>query len=449
MEQQHQTTTPGSIWESNKMLIKGFLIGFFILIMLVPVAYIMSLVQERKQRQQEVVGEISSKWASKQNIIGPVIAVPYTLQPYVPGVEIDRVYYMYILPEQLSINGKMLPEVRHRSLYDVSLYRSDLTFSGVFDPAAIQKLGVQPGNIIWSDCMLMMGIDDTRGLEENITVNWNGTTHALEAGVRTGDSVIESGLSTKLALDAENKTAFTIHMKLKGSEYLYFTPVGKTTEVSLSSPWKTPAFDGQFLPSQTAEISDKGFSAKWKVLQVSRSYPQVWKETAKFDIKKSAFGVRLVQPADNYAKTERSVKYALLIIALTFVVFFFIEIMQKKQVHPLQYILVGIALCVFYTLLLSISEYTGFDPAYLIAASATVALIGLYVWSIFKKLAIAAGFTTALTGLYTYIFILIQLEDYALLYGSIGLFVILAVIMYYSRKVDWYGANKLMPSNHN
>jgi inner membrane protein len=243
-------------------------------------------------------------------------------------------------------------------------------------------------------------------------------------------------------VDSQQKIAFSISLKIKGSSFLYFTPTGKTTVASVSSTWKHPSFDGQYLPSQPATVSENGFSAQWKILQVSRSYPQVWTDANEFDINKSAFGVKLLQPTDGYAKTQRSVKYAIMIIALTFTIFFFVEIFQKRRVHPLQYILVGIALCVFYTLLLSISEYIGFNGAYAIASLATVSLIGLYVLGIFKKLQIAAGFATALGALYTYIFVLIQLQDYALLFGSVGLFVILAVIMYFSRKIDWYCATE-------
>ncbi len=445
METHQNFTNSGSIWESNKLLIKGLLIGFFVLIMLIPFAYIMSLINERKARQQEVTEEISSKWATSQNIVGPVIKVPYSLQPFKPGVE-TLVRYAYFLPEQLSVNGNVLPEHRHRSLYDVTLYRSSLSLSGSFDPSVVSRLGIPAENILWNDCVLLLGMNDTRGLEEDVQLQWNGITRPFTAGL-PGNGVVKEGVSINVPFDPQKKMTFNIGIKLKGSGSLFFTPVGKTTDVAISSPWKSPAFDGQYLPVRQATINDKGFNAQWKVLQVSRNYPQAWRDSDRYEIEKSAFGVKFLQTVDSYAKTERSAKYAILIIALTFAVFFFIEILQKRQIHPLQYVLVGIALCIFYTLLLSISEYTGFNWAYLIAACATIALIGSYVRSIFQKLSIAAGFTTALTALYAYIFILIQLEDYALLFGSIGLFVILAVIMYYSRKVDWYGTNRPAPSN--
>lgn len=431
---------PG-FYERNKTLLKGFLIGFLILLMLIPAAIVSNLVSERQERQAEVVKEVSSKWAGEQTIIGPIVIVPYKVYVQQGSATIAKTMYLNLLPESLLINGNAIPEVRRRSLYTVMLYRSDIELSGSFNPSEVQRWNIAPQDIMWEQSKLVLGLNDARGLEEEVVLNWDNTKKTMEAGV-INSGVVSSGLNTSVAFDSAGKASFNVRIKLKGSSRLYFTPVGKTTEVNLKSAWKSPAFDGQYLPDKPAVISADGFNAHWKILQVSRNYPQCWPSGNTYEVEKSAFGVKLIQPADGYAKTDRSVKYAILFIALTFTVFFFIEILQKKQVHPLQYILVGLALCIFYTLLLSISEYTGFNPAYFIAAVATVSLIGSYVWGIFKTFKIAAGFIFALGGLYTYIFILIQLEDYALLFGSIGLFVILAIIMYYSRKIDWYNTSK-------
>jgi inner membrane protein len=425
-----------SVWDRNRILLKGLLIGFLILIMLIPQVFISNLVNEREQRRQQVVEEVSSKWAGSQSITGPLLIVPYVKTNEKTHVPERR--NAYFLPDQLKINGSLLPEVRKRSLYSVTLYHSDLELSGRFDALPLQKLRIDPSEVLWNEVKLAVGIDDARGLEEEVRLDWNNTAAPMEAGVPE-NGVLNDGLSS--LVNTQNGGTFRIHIKLKGSDYLHFTPVGKTTEVTLQSPWKDPKFEGQYLPSQQAEVTDKGFVAKWKIMQVSRSYPQYWTKSD-MQISSSAFGVQLIQPADNYAKTDRSVKYALLFIGLTFVVFFFIELLQKKQIHPLQYLMVGMALCIFYTLLLSISEYTGFDPAYLIAATATVSLIGIYVWSIFRNGKTATGFIAALAALYGYIYMLIQLQDYALLFGSIGLFVILAVIMLYSRKIDWYNTGR-------
>ena len=427
-----------SFWERNRMLFKGLLIGFFILVMLIPVALLSGLVSEREQRQNEVIAEVSSKWATQQTVTGPVVVVPYIQKIDSSGKMTRR--NAYLLPEQLNIDGKLIPEQRHRSLYDVTLYRSSTQLTGIFDPAMFGKLDIPAENILWQDCYVMIGLNDARGLEEDVVMKWNGTPLALDAGLPE-NNVIKTGVSVAADLDLTKKTAFSVDLKLKGSSHLYFVPTGKTTRAKLSSPWKDPAFDGHYLPSTTAISKKDGFDAQWNILQVSRNYPQAWRDASTYDVEASAFGVKLVQPTDNYAKTQRSVKYAILIIALTFTIFFFLEVLQKKQVHPLQYVLVGIALCVFYTLLLSISEYTGFNLAYIISAVATVLLISLYTLGIFRQVKIAAGFAAALGGLYTYLFVLIQLQDYALLFGSIGLFVIIAIIMFYSRKINWYGTS--------
>jgi len=438
MDNNQFQSQPGFL-DRNRNIIKGFLIGFLILIMLIPTAFINNLVGERAQRQQEVTQEISSKWAGGQTIVGPLLVIPYQDFITKDGKVVTYRKNIFLLPEQLKVNSNLSPEVRHRSLYDVTLYRSSVLMNGNFNCRELQKLKINPENILWNDCRLLLGINDARGLEEEVKLNWNGQAISLEAGIPEND-VIQTGLSTAVILDTQHVVSFSLDLKLKGSELFYFTPVGKTTDVTVRSSWKDPAFDGQYLPVQSG-ISGKGVSASWKVLQISRNYPQCWTE-GKYDLKSSSFGVRLIQPTDGYAKTERSVKYAILFISLTFTVFFFLEIFQKQQVHPLQYILVGLALCIFYTLLLSVSEYTGFNPAYGIASFSTVTLISLYVWSIFKKGTMAAGFAAALGGLYTYIFILIQLQDYALLFGSIGLFIIIAVLMYFSRKIDWYSTGR-------
>lgn len=430
-----------NFWEANRLLIKGLIIGVLILVMMIPSALIFNLVQERAERQQQVIHEVSSKWAEPQTIVGPVLMLPYTeFSTDSKGQTTSSRSMAYFLPDKLDIQGGLTPEKRHRSIYDVTLYRSEITLNGNFDKLNLAALNIRPENVLWNEARLTMGLSDARGLEDEVPLTWNGSNQKLEAGVPEND-VLTAGLQAAVACSAEGSGTFSIKLKIKGSEYFYFTPLGKSTSVKLKSNWQNPAFDGKYLPNSTVDVSDKGFSATWKIQQASRPYPQQW-TNANQKLSESAFGVRLVQPTDNYAKTERSVKYALLFIGLTFAVFFFIELLQKKQIHPLQYFLVGVALTVFYTLLLSFSEYIGFNKAYAIAAVATITLIGLYVWSMFKHGKIAIGFTLALGSLYAYIFFLIQLQDYALLFGSVGLFVVVALAMYSSRKVDWYHIGK-------
>jgi inner membrane protein len=429
-----------SFSESNRTLIKTALIALLTLVMLVPAAFIRQLVNERQSRQQEVIQEVSSKWAQAQTIKGPVLMIPYVELVQQADKSVARVRKQaFFMPETLDISGKLDPHVKHRSIYDVTLYRSRIQLRGSFAPVDPARLGIAAESVLWDEAQLMTGIDDLRGLEEDIHLQWDSTNTILEPGLPE-NNVIRSGLSKKLVLVPGKAIAFQMDLKLKGSGQLYVTPLGKTTKVRLSSSWQHPSFEGKFLPSGEGTQTDSGFRADWSVLQVSSGIPTAFKDH--YDLDLASFGVRLLQPTDGYVKTQRSVKYALLFIGLTFTIFFFIEILQKKQIHPLQYLLVGMALCIFYTLLLSITEYSGFNNAYLISATATVTLVGLYAWSIFRQGKIALLFTAALTALYGYIFVLIQLEDYALLFGSIGLFFILAIIMFYSRKIDWYGTSR-------
>jgi len=223
---------------------------------------------------------------------------------------------------------------------------------------------------------------------------------------------------------------------LKGSQHLFFIPGGKTTDITLESDWKSPSFTGAFLPDER-EVNEEGFKASWNILHLNRNFPQFWTGN-KYAVEESAFGTELLLPVDNFLRSHRVARYAVLFLALTFLVFFFVEVLNHALIHPIQYLLVGVALIVFYVLLLSISEHIAFNWAYLIATAATLGLITTYTVSILKSRKLGMLLFSILAVLYTFIFILIQLEDYALLIGSIGLFVILAIVMYFSRKIDWY-----------
>ena len=257
------------------------------------------------------------------------------------------------------------------------------------------------------------------------------------------------GINVKLPTFTKNNSnithEFSFSLRLNGSRDLQFIPVGRTTEVTLKSDWNVPSFSGAFLPD-TREVTDNGFEASWKILDLNRGYPQAWIGN-KYNIYSSASGVNLLAGIEGYDKSMRSAKYALLVIALTFLVFFFVEVFNKKKIHPIQYILVGLAIVLFYALLISISEVAGFGLAYLISSVATLGLITLYSKSVLAHNRMAFIQGSILAFLYLFIYILLQLEDYALLIGSSLLFVILATIMYLSRKIDWYAISNNQESN--
>ena len=441
-----QTQTPDfnanqSRYQHNKTAIKAFITGALILIMLIPTAFISSLISEREQRQKEVVTEVSAKWAFAQTVTGPYLVIPYK-ESFVTdnNKTVVKTKNIVLLPENLSTDGKIQTEERPRSIYKVLLYKSDIRATGNFKvkiPTDIVR-----ENLVLKDAKLCIGINDFRGIEGPINIRFNGADIDLTPGLPTKE-IDENGLSATVGLTAENvesSLAFSYQLKLKGSERLSFVPLAGNSRFTLSSPWPNPSFDGNTLPSDR-KISDKGFSATWNFNKANLPFGTFLKD---FSLQKNnfSFGVSMLQPADQYAKTMRSVKYAILIIGLTFSLFFIVELMQKKPVHPVQYILVGLALVIFYTLLLSISEYIQFDYAYLISALATIFLISLYAKSHFKNWKSAAIFGSVLTGLYTFTFVLISLEDTSLIIGSIGLFIVLAVVMYASRKVNWYNTSE-------
>ncbi|MDR3062440.1 MAG: cell envelope integrity protein CreD [Dysgonamonadaceae bacterium] len=422
---------------------KGICIFILTLLLLIPMIMISELVRERQSRQKEVREEVSEKWANSQTLTGPILVIPYKKivesDPKTGNVKYGT-EYVYILPEKLDIEGVVSPQIRHRSIFDVTVYQSELTFKGHFAPFNPESQDIPASDFLPEKAMIYFGLSDFRGIEEQLSIRLDDKSYELNASDMLS-SLNSNGLSSPITLSSENLTtalSFNLKLNIKGSGDLRFTPVGKTNNTTLTSSWNNPSFTGSFLPNTPASISESGFSASWKVLYLNRNYPQIWKNQT-YDISKSNYGVSLLQSTDSYAKTERSVKYAILFIALTFGLYFFIEILQKKKVHPLQYGLVGIALCVFYTLLLSISEYISFDYAYLIASVATVTLITLYTKGAFGKWRIVSFFGIALSALYGFIYILIQLQDGALLFGSIGLFLLLAVSMYYSKKIDWHG----------
>ena len=432
-----ETQPTQSFWQKNKLILKSFFIGFLVLALLIPTFLIMYLVTERKDRKQEVTKEISNKWSAAQTITGPFLIVPYN--EVENNVQVKK--YLYILPELLDINGNIEPEIRYRSIYKVPVYTAKpLILKGKFSKNLLNSVNVNPALIRWNEAKLCVGITDLKGVKEQI-IKWNDQLLAMEAGMPES-SIAEQGISTSLPLDssflnAENN--FSVQLNLQGSDKLYFTPMGNSTTVHLTSPWNNPAFDGKYLPD-TEKVNKNNFEADWKISQFNRDFPKLFTNNSniKYSIAASAFGVILLSPFDAYAQTMRSLKYAILIIALTFFAYFFTEIFQQRPVHPLQYILIGMALVVFYILLLSISEYILFSMAYLIASSATIVLLSWYTYSIFKKKSTTAIFALLLSVLYLFIYVLIQMQDNALLFGSIGLFVLLVLAMYLSRKIDWY-----------
>lgn len=428
-----------SNWVRSSVTLKLMIIAFISLFLLIPSSMINSIIQERESLNWQAVTEVSSKWAGQQQINGPILTIPL-LYEHFEGTERNiQTRYFHLLPEDLDIQGSIEPQKLRRGIYEVAVYKSRLAISGSFD---LQTKFDEDGLLAvkYADAFLSIGISDLRGIEEEILFNWDQQKLEVDPGVNIS-GLFTSGITIPLPdleEQLEKTVAFDFDLNLQGSQNLSFVPLGNTTDVAISSDWTSPSFNGSFLPDQR-EITEQGFQANWKILQLNRNYPQSWMNNLQFNaINGSSFGVDLLVPLDDYQKSMRSVKYGIMTIALTFLTFFLIEVLNKKKIHPFQYILVGLALCLFYILLVSISEHTSFNSAFLVSASAVVSMITLYSATIFKRKKLTIFLLAILIGVYSFLFVTLQMADYALLLGSLGLTIILATTMYFTRNVNWY-----------
>lgn len=456
-------------WMQESITVKLISIGFLVLILLIPSSWIQDLMQERQGRAESVMSEISAKWSGNQTLSGPILVIPYKVRKKIDhgkdGVEIQEYIEKYfLLPETLDIQGKVTPTVLHRGIFDAAVYASSLNINANFDKPDFQSFKIADEMVLWKDAYMIFSITDLRGISENPLFNAGGLAKSSEPSSAVGVSVrkflkdistayprvaevsnesysdfssngIIAKLSWQSASDFKGNTSIKIN--LKGSTRLFFNPTGKTTTVQLAGPWSSPSFDGEFLP-ESREISDTNFSARWKILHYNRPFAQAWTD-ADVQLSGSEFGVKLVIPVDQYQKSIRTSKYGHLVIILTFVALFLVEITKKIRIHPFQYILIAAALIIYYTLLLSLSEQVGYNVAYAIASLATVTLICFYSFTFLTSRALVALFTSLLLIFYSFIFIIVLQQDFSLLIGSVGLFLIVAALMYFARKVNWYG----------
>ena len=435
------TTKAQNFTSKHSVILKVATITVLILLLLIPTSMIRFLISERKERQTEAVKEVGAKWGEAQTLLGPVLTVPYkSFDLDKNGQKINIVTHnAFFLPEELNITGSINPETRYRGIFEIAVYNAKLNFAGKFNNPDFS--GFKNIEIMAEKAFVTFGITDMRGIKELIQFKWNNENYVCESGTEI-DNVINSGVTIKIPeieKDDSDIYIFSFDISLNGSKNISFIPVGKETNVKLSSSWNDPSFDGAFLPDERT-INESGFTSSWKILQFNRNFSQNWIDKY-VDFSSSAFGVSLILPVDMYQKSDRSVKYAILFITLTFVVFFFIEILKKIKVHPIQYILIGVGLCLFYLMLLSLSEQIKFEYAYLIASAGIIGLLTFYSKSVFKNYGLPLLLSGVLIILYAFIYVLLQSEDYALLMGSLGLFLVLAIIMFLSRKINWYSIN--------
>ena len=439
-------------WIKTSSTARMMVIGFLSFILLIPLFFIEDLIKERSQRQESVTNEISKQWGNEVVIYGPILKVPYKTfkektiidqkTKKVTTETVEYIKYAFFFPNKLDINSQINPEIKKRGIYNTAVFNSKISINGMLDSLDFSEKEVKEENILWNKSKVILKTTNVKGVNKAIVFNINNKKYSLSSNGKNrynndGYYTLES---SHIPFKKEIKNAsFSLELNVKGSKEIRFVPIGKETTAQITSNWKTASFMGEFLPYNPDKISKNGFDAKWKVLDINRPFPQQHFDEIPF-LNEFDFGVNFKIPVDEYQKSERSAKYGFLVISLTFLLFFLIQTMSKIEMHPFQYLMIGIALLMFYTLLVSISEHSNFLKAYGIATISVISLITLYAKSILKSKRFISFVAISLTVLYGFIFVIIQLESYALLVGSIGLFIILASVMYVSRKIDWYNS---------
>jgi inner membrane protein len=437
----------------NSQMLRLFSVGFLALLLQIPIAMIGSRVAERQGRRDEAVAEVASKWGKEQALTGPALVVPYTHRWTSTNDEGQTVTHTeprsaVFLPERLQARGAIDAATRHRGIFAIPVYRVDLDVEGEFAPPDFARLGIEPAAVAWDRAHLAVGISDVRAIQRESAVSWNGVQVPFLPG--TGElAEAGPGIHARVGVPADRRTqalAFSFPLALNGSRSLSFAPFGRTTDVEIEANHPHPSFQGNWLPAERT-VTDAAFAAKWSVPFLGRNYPQEWVAGASMReaIDGSRFGVEMIDPVDPYRMAERSVKYAGLFILLTFAAVWLIEVRANVRVHPIQYLLLGSALCLFYLLELSLSEHLGFLVSYAIASVAVIAMVAAYCAVVLRRMSRALVVGSGVALLYAYLYTLLVNEDYALLAGSVGLFAILAAIMYATRHVDWYAIGARVP----
>lgn len=442
-------------WLKTSLTARMLMIGILIIVLLIPLSFIVELINERATRQESVVNEISEKWGNEVLLYGPILKIPYKTysEKIITGAnsrenrteKIESINYAYFFPEKLDMKAAINPEEKKRGIYKTSVYKSEIAINGNFEKPDFSTIDVKDEDVLWDKSIVLIKTSNLKGINNQVEIllenesfpflpKYEETYKELNTKITLNN--LETSAIGKEAIQLLTTSNFSIKLNVSGSKQISVIPIGKETNLNISSNWKTANFVGNFLPLNTDKITENGFNAKWKVLHINRPFQQEY-YTALPNLNEFAFGVNFMIPVDEYQKSERSAKYGFLVISLTFLIFFLIQSISKINIHPFQYLMIGLALTMFYTLLISISEHSNFLKAYLIAGSSVIVLITLYSKSILQTYKFPLFIGISLTALYTFIFVIIQLENYALLVGSLGLFIILSIIMYASRKIDW------------
>lgn len=435
----------------------GLRLGFLVvlgLLLLIPLAMVRGLVGERQNRAKEVKEEISGKWGGEHDILPPVVSVPWVRTTVLKdGKMLVEETWVRIFPETLDVVGELGTQVKRRSLFEVPLYTASLDLNGSWNLEQAWRNGPGPGwTIDPSRTVVSVDPGTARSLAKAPILELDDRPVELTA-TRPVGGLSEFHLHTSVPLAGDAKRlSFHVSIVQHGAERFAISPAAGSTSVRIKSDWRSPSFQGDFLPEHST-ISPTGFDATWNVSSLNLDIPMVWREataTGRRDAESepqdghvpeirscASLAVSLVEPVDGYDSIDRSLKYGGLVIAMAFLALFLFESFLGRSLHPVQYGLIGLSLALFYLLLLSISEHLGFEPAYAIAASAVTGTVAGYASAALAGWKRGLLLGTGLAILWGFLFTLLKAEDWALLMGSTGLFLIVTLVMWLTRKIDW------------
>lgn len=420
---------------SNNIVARTIVLAILMLMLEIPLNMIGGVIADRQNYEKAAEQGVTESWGRAQTFIGPMIRLAYHL----PSESGRPTHFLTLLPEKLTIDGNVTPERRRRSLFTVVVYTTTLDVVAEFDIRVLKALAADGHPLDWSSAKLELGLTDPKSVDikqsevEGHALQWSSTNDY-------------SSLFTLQALlavpDFENRDTVTVrlHIAFDGSHILSIVPIGRRSDVKVASSWTSPSFMGPYLPhSQTIDTS--GFHAGWTVLALGHRYGQLWDSAvrdsvpAPITVLESGINVSLIDPVDAYRETDRAIKYAVMIIGLTFTLCLVFELATGIRPSVAQYGLIGLSLCIFYLLLLSFSERIGFAPAYTVSGAAVVVQATVYSWFLHRRLTVALGFGIALSVLYAGLYTLLQLEEAALLSGSLVLFAVLSLAMWLTRNL--------------
>ncbi len=438
----------------KNLSIKLGAIALIALVLLVPLLMVKGKINERDSYRSIAKAELAEAWTASQRLMTPVVVLPYTVETAVHpsgftlgqgGASAARRGRVLVLPNRVSLDSSLVSERRYRGIYEFPVYTASVRVSGEFDPGTVlaQRDALSPPDktVSWGRPFLSVVISDPRGLEQAPVIHWDGLQLATRSGsgLPSASSGVNAELPTNWA-DTDQPMSFELDLTLRGMEFLGLIPAALDAELALRADWPHPRFEGKFPPYQRS-ITQDGFSARWKTNQFASNFVSLAAECGRGNCEELVYprlGVSLIEPVDIYSQARRSAQYGMLFVGLSFITFFVFEVLRSLRIHPVEYLLVGLALAVFYLLLLSMAEHAGFGRAYLMATVACVSLLGFYLRHVLDSGPGALLFSTALSGLYGLLYLIVDAEDYALLGGSLLVFAVLAAVMILTRKVDWY-----------